>query len=100
MALMTSIGKSIVTTIGSDDTSIPTSKAVKDATLAGTGAGSSAGKVYIGKADGTFTLANLTEGSNITITNADGSITIAASGTGGGLDEPNVIARAIIFGGQ
>jgi len=100
MALMTIIGKYIATVLGTDDNSIPTSKAVKDATLAGTGVGSAAGKVYIGKADGTFSLANLTQGTNITITNADGSITIAASGTGGGLDEPNVIARSIIFGGQ
>lgn len=67
--------------------------------LSGSGTGTSTGKVYIGKADGTFSLATLTAGTNITITNADGSITINASGGSSGLDEPNVIARAIIFGG-
>ena len=47
--------------------------------LAGTGVGSANGKVYIGKADGTFSLSNLTAGTNVTITNADGSITINAA---------------------
>ena len=47
--------------------------------------GSSAanGKLLIGNGSG-FTLATLTAGSNVTITNAAGSITIASSGGGGG----------------
>ena len=36
---------------------------------------------------GVWDAATLTAGSNITITNADGAITIAASGGGGGTDE-------------
>jgi len=48
--------------------------------LANTGAAN--GKIYVGKADGTFALVTLTPGANITITNADGAITIASSGGG------------------
>jgi len=48
--------------------------------LAATGAAN--GKIYIGKADGTFALVNLTEGANVTITNEDGVITISSSGGG------------------
>lgn len=44
--------------------------------------GAANGKIYIGKADGTFALVNLTQGANITITNADGAITIASTGGG------------------
>jgi hypothetical protein len=39
--------------------------------------------LYIGKADGTFALVTLTQGANMTITNGDGTITLAASGGGG-----------------
>lgn len=38
------------------------------------------GQLYIGKTDGTFALATLTQGSNVTITNGNGTITIAAAG--------------------
>jgi len=48
--------------------------------LAATGAAN--GKIYIGKADGTFALVNLTQGANIVITNSDGGVTIAAMGGG------------------
>lgn len=41
--------------------------------------GASDGQLFIGKTDGSFVPATLTEGSNITITNGDGAITIAAS---------------------
>lgn len=44
--------------------------------------GAANGKIYIGKADGTFALATLTQGANITITNADGAVTIASTGGG------------------
>lgn len=40
------------------------------------------GQLLIGKTDGTLAKATLTAGSGATITNADGSITIAAAGTG------------------
>jgi len=49
-----------------------------------------AGQLLIGKTDGTLAKATLTAGSNVTITNADGGITIAAAGqaylAGDGLD--------------
>lgn len=41
--------------------------------------GGADGQLFIGKTDGTFVPATLTEGSNITITNGNGSITIAAN---------------------
>lgn len=41
--------------------------------------GGADGQLFIGKTDGTFVPATLTEGSNVTITNGNGSITIAAS---------------------
>ena len=44
--------------------------------------GAANGKLYIGKADGTFALVNLTQGANVTITNSDGGITIAAASGG------------------
>ena len=44
--------------------------------------GAANGKIYVGKTDGTFTPVTLTQGANITITNADGAITIAAVGGG------------------
>lgn len=50
--------------------------------LAGTGTGTSTGKLYIGKTDGSFSLATLTQGTNVTITNGDGTITIAAASGG------------------
>jgi hypothetical protein len=42
------------------------------------------GQLLIGKTDGTLAKATLTAGTNVTITNGDGAITIAASGGGGG----------------
>jgi hypothetical protein len=42
------------------------------------------GQLLVGNASGGLTKATLTAGSNITITNGDGSITIASSGGGGG----------------
>lgn len=42
------------------------------------------GQLLIGNASGGLTKANLTAGSNVTITNGDGAITIAASGGGSG----------------
>ncbi|MFP5263751.1 MAG: hypothetical protein ACLGJB_17865 [Blastocatellia bacterium] len=43
-----------------------------------------AGKILIGNSSGTYTVANLTAGSNVTITTSSGAITIAASGGGSG----------------
>lgn len=48
----------------------------------GTGTAPGDGKLLIGKTDGTYAVANITAGSNITVTNGDGTITIAASGGG------------------
>jgi hypothetical protein len=51
----------------------------------GTGESSyTSGQLLIGNAAGGLTKATLTAGSNVTITNGDGAITIAASGGGGG----------------
>ena len=50
----------------------------------GTGTAPGDGKLLIGKTDGTYAVANLTAGSNITITNGDGTIQIASSGGAGG----------------
>lgn len=44
----------------------------------------SAGQLLIGKNDGSLAKATITAGSNVTVTNGDGSIIIAASGGGGG----------------
>lgn len=48
----------------------------------GTGTAPSDGKLLIGKTDGTYAVANLTQGENISVTNGDGTITIAATGVG------------------
>lgn len=50
----------------------------------GTSTPPTAGQVLIGKSDGTYTPADLTAGSNVTITKGNGSVTIASSGGGGG----------------
>lgn len=50
----------------------------------GTGTAPSDGKLLIGKTDGTYAVANLTAGSNITITNGDGTVQISSSGGAGG----------------
>jgi hypothetical protein len=42
------------------------------------------GQLLIGKTDGTLSKATLTAGTNVTITNGDGGITISATGGGGG----------------
>jgi hypothetical protein len=41
------------------------------------------GELLIGKTDGTLAKATITQGSGVTITNGDGSITISATGSGG-----------------
>lgn len=50
----------------------------------GTSTPPTAGQVLIGKTDGTYTPADLTAGSNVTITKGNGSVTIASSGGGAG----------------
>ena len=72
---------------GSQLTSLPAGQLTGTVTTAhgGTGLDGSAaanGKILIGNGTG-FSLANLTAGSNVTITNSAGGITIAASGGGG-----------------
>lgn len=56
------------------------------------------GQLLIGNASGGLTKATLTAGSNITITNGDGSITIASSGGGGG-GPGNAFAVSYIMAG-
>lgn len=56
------------------------------------------GQLLIGNSSGnTLTKSTLTAGSGITITNGNGSITIASSG-GGGITTGKAIAMAMIFG--
>jgi hypothetical protein len=55
------------------------------------------GQLLIGNGTG-YTLSALTAGSNITITNASGAITIAATGGGSGITTGKSIAMAMIFG--
>jgi hypothetical protein len=55
------------------------------------------GQLDIGNGTG-FTRTTLTAGSNITITNGAGSITIASSGGGGGITAGKSIAFSMIFG--
>lgn len=56
------------------------------------------GDLLIGNATGSLSKAKLTAGSNITITNGDGSITIASSGGGGG-GPGNAFAVSYIMAG-
>jgi hypothetical protein len=57
------------------------------------------GQLLIGNSTGnTLTKTTLTAGSNITITNGPGSITIASSGGGGGITAGKSIAFSMIFG--
>lgn len=79
------VGQNTITTLGTIATgtwSATTIAINKGGT--GTTTAPSDGKLLIGKTDGTYAVANLTAGSNITITNTDGGITIASSGGGGG----------------
>lgn len=71
--------------------------------VANGGTGSTAtptnGQLLIGNGTG-FSLATLTAGSNVTITNSSGGITIAATGGGGsGITAGKSIAFALVFGG-
>jgi hypothetical protein len=55
------------------------------------------GQLLIGNGTN-YTLSTLTAGSNITITNASGAITIASTGGGSGITIGKSIAMAMIFG--
>ena len=55
------------------------------------------GQLLIGNGTN-YTLSTLTAGSNITITNASGAITIASTGGGSGITTGKSIAMAMIFG--
>lgn len=75
-----------------EDISLGTVLRVLTTPQGGTGTSTipSAGSLLIGNGTNSrYDVATLTEGSNITITNADGSITIASSGAGGGVAVPN-----------
>ena len=66
----------------------------------GTGATSyAAGELLIGNTGGGLTKATLTAGSNVTITNGNGAITIAANGGGGGGGPGNAFAVSYIVVG-
>jgi len=94
--------KTIVTTLGSDDTSVPTSKAVKDVTDGKIAAPATPAQGDILYYNGT-TWVVLTAGTNgyvLTTGGTGANPSWAAGGSGGGLSEEEVIARAIIFGGM
>jgi hypothetical protein len=83
----TSLGSAVV---GSSLTSVGTiGTGVWNGTTIGTAYGGtgqttySNGQLLIGKTDGTLAKATLTASTGVTITNADGSITISATGSGG-----------------
>lgn len=83
----TSLGSAVVS---SSLTSVGTiGTGVWNGTTIGTGYGGTGqttytdGELLIGKTDGTLAKATITQGSGVTITNADGSITISATGSGG-----------------
>ncbi len=79
------IGQNTITTLGTVTTGTWSATTIginKGGT--GTTTAPSDGKLLIGKTDGSYAVANLIAGSNITITNGDGTITIASSGGGGG----------------
>ena len=80
-ALSTWAGSSNITTLGTISTGTWSATAI-GVTKGGTGltAGPTAnGQLLIGSSTGSYTLSTITAGSNITITNASGSITIAAA---------------------
>lgn len=63
---------------------VVTSTGVVNTSSGGTGQSTySNGQLLIGKTDGTLAKATLTQGSGVTITNGDGSISISATGSGG-----------------
>lgn len=77
-------GQNTITTVGTIGTGAWQGTVVGNQ-WGGTGlntAGATAGQLLIGNGTTGFTLAALTQGTGITITNAAGSITIAATGTG------------------
>ena len=57
------------------------------------------GQLLIGNSSNTLTKATLTAGANITITNASGAITIAASGGGGGVTSVTGTSPVVSSGG-
>lgn len=83
----TSLGSAVVS---SSLTSVGTiGTGVWNGTTIGTGYGGTGqttytnGQLLIGKTDGTLAKATITQGSGVTITNGDGTITISATGSGG-----------------
>lgn len=61
----------------------------------GTGTAPADGKLLIGKTDGSYAVANLTQGANITITNGDGTITIAGAASGANTALSNLASVSI-----
>ena len=82
-------GSGTVTNVTATAPLVSSGGATPDISIAGVNGTPTDGQLLIGNGTG-FTLATLTQGSNITITNAAGSITIAATG-GSGLDQAAVL---------
>jgi hypothetical protein len=83
-SLGTGVTGSSLTSVGTIGTGIWQGTTIGTA-YGGTGiaGGFANGELLIGKADGTLAKATLTASTGVTITNADGSITISATGSGG-----------------
>jgi hypothetical protein len=83
-SLGTGVTDSSLTSVGTIGTGVWNGTTIGTA-YGGTGiaGGFANGELLIGKTDGTLAKATLTASTGVTITNADGSITISATGTGG-----------------
>ncbi|MFS4459084.1 hypothetical protein [Bdellovibrio sp. HCB2-146] len=76
-----------------DGTGVMSSEAQLSVSRGGTGQSTyTDGQLLIGKTDGTLAKATLTQGSGITITNGDGTVTIAASAVGSsGITDDSIV---------
>jgi hypothetical protein len=90
---LTSVGTLTAGALGTGFTTVATAQG-------GTGQTTYAnGELLIGKTDGTLAKATLTASTGVTITNADGSITISATGTGGTVTDVTATSPLASTGG-
>jgi hypothetical protein len=91
---LTSVGTLTAGALGAGFTTVGTGQG-------GTGiaGGFANGELLIGKTDGTLAKATLTASTGVTITNADGSITISATGTGGTVTDVTATSPLASTGG-
>ena len=83
-SLGSGVTSSSLTSVGTIATGVWNGTTIGSTAYGGTGQTTySNGQLLIGKTDGTLAKATLTASTGVTITNADGSITISATGSGG-----------------